>query len=157
MERTNAKHHERTIGHIKLNNRTVEIVDTRHGDYRNLEQKRTNLHELSSIIASIDKQELVAHFRAAQGKFNPNEPNWRVQIDYSIAIYNVIDRYVVILGIHPHYNRITICTINQKIIGFVAKRIYAAYRIDTEITKDEVIQEIIPSHLKMKQVFFTAS
>lgn len=164
MERTDAKHSNRISGFFDLNGRKIEIVITRHGDYRKnsvaeiLEDKNVRLDDLTKLIAAIGVEDLEHHFEEAEKVRNPNEKDWRKEIDYRIAIYDVIDGIVIMLGIHPHLNRITIPTIISKSKRAEVHDIFGVYRIDCDETKYDNIQEIITqpfppkSPLKLKRI-----
>lgn len=161
MERTNAKHCERTIGQLNVGNQTIKIVVTRHGDYRILEEKGITAQEIPDIIKSIGNEDLEQHWEEAKKVRNPNARDWKTEIDYRIAIYDVIDEIVIMLGVHPHLNRITILTIISRIDEVKVFDVYGVYRVDSEATKDEIIREIIiqpqspKPALKLKRILLT--
>jgi hypothetical protein len=143
MERTNAKHRERIIGQLNIGNRSANIVVTRHGDYRILEDRGITSQEIPDIIKAIGNVDLEWHWEEAKKVRNPNARDWKTEIDYSIAVYDVIDEIVLMLGIHPHLNRITIQTIIPRIEKVEVHDVYGVYRVDSESTKDDEIREII--------------
>jgi hypothetical protein len=143
MERTNARHYERTIGNIRIGTQSVKVVVTKHGDYRILEDKGITAQEIPDVIESIGSENLMRHWEEAPKFKNPKAKDWRDEIDYRIAIYDVIDEIVLMVGIHPHLNRITILTIISRIDKVEVHDVYGVYRVDSEATKNEIIREII--------------
>jgi hypothetical protein len=90
MEKTNAKHYERTIGNFKIIDQSVKVVVTRHADFRILQEKGISSQEIPNIIKSIGDKDLERHWEEAKKVRNPDAKDWKTEIDYRISIYDVI-------------------------------------------------------------------
>jgi hypothetical protein len=128
---------------------------TKHGHFRILEEKNITLEKFGNIIESIGTEELEYHFQQANSLFPLVERidvDWKTKIDYVLSVYDVVNEIVIMFGLHPHLQRITIITIIPRINYVVSNNVYGTYRIDNEFTKVKNIKYTIPYEVRMKYI-----
>lgn len=158
IEETTTTHQERIIYNFKLKGKSIDMVMTKHGHYRILEQKGISFKQFGKNILAIGKKEMEEHFENAMKIFPLHErkhEDWKTKINYTLSVYDVTNKMVIMFGIHPHLKRITIITIIPRIKHVASNQVYGVYRIDTEKTKNQMIYEKLPFETKMKNIVLT--
>jgi hypothetical protein len=153
-EKTMTAHYERIIHTVLFDDEVVDIVMTKHGHYRILENKNISLSEFGKTIASIGRKEIEMHFKKALVLFpvNKRKKNTsRHKIDYTIALYDMVNEMVVILGLHPHFKRLTVVTIIPRIKD-VYTDVFGAYRFDSKETFHKTLTYTFSRDIKMNSI-----
>lgn len=153
-EKTMTAHHERIIHTVLFDDEVVDIVMTKHGHYRILENKNISLQEFGKTIALIGRTEIEMHFKKALCLFpvkKRKKASSRHKIDYTIALYDMVHEMVVILGLHPHFKRLTVVTIIPRIKD-VYTDVFGAYRFDSKETLHKTLTYTFSRDIKMNSI-----
>jgi len=154
-EKTMTAHYERIIHTILFDDEIVDIVMTKHGHYRILENKNISFQEFGKTIALIGRQEIEKHFKKALSLFpikKRKKASSRHKIDYTIALYDMVNEMVIILGLHPHFKRLTVVTIIPRIKD-VYTDVFGAYRFDSKETLHKTLTYTFSRDIKMNMIY----
>lgn len=110
--RSDRSHLERVLGTVPLGDRAVEVVFTRHADWRMLTVPRSALlHCLALLARALEETGIWSAVAAL-----PVRPgDWRTAVDESVALMDLWTDHSYVCGLHPWLSngagRITVLTI----------------------------------------------
>lgn len=153
-EKTKTQHSKRKVYRFEVKGEKYELIMTKHGHYRILENKELSFKTYGHMLLSMGEDEIDRQFKLAREKFplhKRHNVEWQKKVDYCVAVYDVINEMVLILGMHPHLKRITIVTIIPRIDDVFAD-VFAAYRLDNNETKNKILSYKLKQDIEMKSV-----